>query len=498
MSDVQKKDVLQQNDANPIPIGQYTISKMLGIKTVDISPKYNSEKVYSKLFEELKGKELDAYQEKYRFYQKKYQFDNEKYFFIDRFCKLFADAAKKLPEPSKKIFIEKITDKNINGLSTFIENKCNEVVNDAAAKVANVYEQCKKEIEQLEEEIEEEIKEFEEKMEQLKKEIHKLVRNSWLVTKKRPSTEKDRLALYKISFAFNLSMEDHIKLFTHVFKLKPYLRTPTEFCLTCAKECGMTYAEAVNLYCKYFSKRIKSGNIPASETKSAENYSGTRTLMKEVLDNESDNDHEKFICKLLSVSGTLNVTRKTIEQKIFDIAIAENGKKTVIFCDDDLMRYGLDSLKALMSKFYKGMYDTGNREVKSKNSKENKSEKNKNKESQRKPNPQAEFLISIESAFKDKDNKKPVGSKAILQLRKIYIICRTYQMWNSFDKEDEYKNIFTGFYNTLSRDLIKINLPQLDYLDDFDRGIILATAYRLHKNSKETLVDLINEIVPSE
>lgn len=483
MSDVQdkkQKAVSGQNDKNPIPIGKYTISKILGINTVEVSSEYNSEKVYSDLFEELKGKELDAYQEKYRFYQKKYQFDNEKYFFIDRFCKLFADAAKKLPEPSKKIFIEKITDKNINGLSTFIENKCNEVVNDAAAKVANVYEQCKKEIEQLEEEIEEEIKEFEEKMEQLKKEIHKLVR-SWLVTKKRPSTEKDRLALYKISFAFNLSMEDHIKLFTHVFKLKPYLRTPAEFCLTCAKECGMTYAEAVNLYCKYFSKRIKSGNIPASETKSAENYSGTRTLMKEVLDNESDNDHEKFICKLLSVSGTLNVTRKTIEQKIFDIAIAENGKKTVIFCDDDLMRYGLDSLKALMSKFYKGMYDTGNRE-----------------ESQREPNPQAEFLISIESAFKDKDNKMPVGSKAILQLRKIYIICRTYQMWNSFDKEDEYKNIFTGFYNTLSRDLIKINLPQLDYLDDFDRGIILATAYRLHKNSKETLVDLINEIVPSE
>ena len=51
MSDVQKKDVLQQNDANPIPIGQYTISKMLGIKTVDISPK---------------GKELDAHLIKYK------------------------------------------------------------------------------------------------------------------------------------------------------------------------------------------------------------------------------------------------------------------------------------------------------------------------------------------------------------------------------------------------------------------------------------------------
>ena len=268
----------------------------------------------------------------------------------------------------------------------------------------------------------------------------------------------------------------------------------------------MEYSEAVNLYYKYLKERdgnhIKeSDDHHDSKTKGSEKYSGTKTLLKKVSDSESDNDHEKFICKLLSASGTLNVTRKTIEKKIFDIAIAENGKKTV--CNDDLMRYGLDSLKALMSKFYNGMYDTGNREAKSKNSKENKSEKNKNKGSQRKPNPQAEFLISIESAFKDKDNKMPVGSKAILQLRKIYIICRTYQMWNSFDKEDEYKNIFTGFYNTLSRDLIKINLPQLDYLDDFDRGIILATAYRLHKNLKETLVDetlvdLINKIVPSE
>ena len=169
----------------------------------------------------------------------------------------------------------------------FIEDKCNEVVNDAAAKVANVYEQCKKEIEQLEEEIEEEIKEFEEKMEQLKKGIHGLVR-SWLVTKKRPSTEKDRLALYKISFAFNLSMEDHRKLFTYVFKLKPYLRTPAEFCLTYAKEHNMEYSEAVNLYYKYFSKRIKSGNIPASETKSAENYSGTRTLMDSIKQKSED------------------------------------------------------------------------------------------------------------------------------------------------------------------------------------------------------------------
>ena len=431
MSDVQKKGVLQQNDANPIPIGQYTISKMLGITTVDISQEDNSETVYSALFEELKGKELDAYQEKYRFYQKKYQFDNEKYFFIDRFCKLLA-------EPQKyEILIENITDKNIYGLSKFIEDKCNEVVNDAAAKVANVYEQCKKEIEQLEEEIEEEIKEFEEKMEQLKKGIHGLVR-SWLVTKKRPSTEKDRLALYKISFAFNLSMEDHRKLFTYVFKLKPYLRTPAEFCLTYAKEHNMEYSEAVNLYYKYFSKRIKSGNIPASETKSAENYSGTRTLMDSIKQKSED----EFIKELLNIEKQLKITHQAVKRKI----------KSII---------GTQSIDGFFDKPRSSNYSPWYNNVDD---------------------------INVESAL------KTYGSKAVLQLRKIYIICRTYQLWNNFKNKDK-KNSFISFYKTLSNDLIKMNLPQLDYLDDFDRGIILATAYRLHNNTTKSLGDLIDEIV---
>ena len=458
MSDVQdkkQKAVSGQEDESPIPVGQYTISKILDIQADDISSEYNSEKVYSDLFEELKDKELGDYQKKYKSTNR--NFDLEK-----RFRKILGHE-----------------DKSVSGICNDIEEKVNRMITDN---------------------YENEIPVNADKLTDcMKKTIsNDSLRISWFEKHSRPSNEEGRLALYKISFAFNLNMEDHRKLFTDVFKLKPYLRTPAEFCLTYAKEHNMEYSEAVNLYYKYLKERdgnhIKeSDDHHDSKTKGSEKYSGTKTLLKKVSDSESDNDHEKFICKLLSVSGTLNVTRKTIEQKIFDIAIAENGKKTVIFCDDDLMIYGLDSLKALMSKFYKGMYDTGNREVKSKNSKENKSEKNKNKESQRKPNPQAEFLISIESAFKD--NKRPVGSKAILQLRKIYIICRTYQMWNSFDKEDEYKNIFTGFYNTLSRDLIKINLPQLDYLDDFDRGIILATAYRLHNNTTKALGDLICEIV---
>ena len=437
MSDVQdkkQKAVSGQEDEIPIPVGQYTISEILGIQADNISSEYNSEKVYSDLFEELKNREFDAYKTKYKSTNRNIDLEN-------RFREILGQDKNK----SISAIFEDIKEK-VNGMIT--DNYGNEIpVN------ADRLTECMKKIISPDS-----------------------LRISWSVKHSRPSNEEDRLALYKISFAFNLNMEDHRKLFTYVFKLKPYLRTPAEFCLTYAKEHNMEYSEAVNLYYKYLKERdgnhIKeSDDHHDSKTKGSEKYSGTKTLLKKVSDSESDNDHEKFICKLLSVSGTLNVTRKTIEQKIFDIAIAENGKKLD----------SLKALKALMSKFYKGMYDTGNRE-----------------ESQREPNPQAEFLISIESAFKDKDNKMPVGSKAILQLRKIYIICRTYQMWNSFDKEDEYKNIFTGFYNTLSRDLIKINLPQLDYLDDFDRGIILATAYRLHKNSKETLVDLINKIVPSE
>lgn len=497
MSDVQdkkQKAVSGQEDEIPIPVGQYTISKILGIQADDISSEYKFEKVYSDLFEELKDKEFDAY-------QKKYKSTNRNIDFANRFREILGHE-----------------DKSVLGIFNDIVGCVNDMIAKSDFIKDDEFDAALKGL-KGDDSKQEELKKWNSKLKELKELIYPLTiwkelksqlsansQRSWVTQNKRPSNEEGRLALYKISFAFNLNMEDHRKLFTYVFKLKPYLRTPAEFCLTYAKEHNMEYSEAVNLYYKYLKERdgnhIKeSDDHHDSKTKGSEKYSGTKTLLKKVSDSESDNDHEKFICKLLSVSGTLNVTRKTIEQKIFDIAIAENGKKTV--CDDDLMRYGLDSLKALMSKFYNGMYDTGNREAKSKNSKENKSEKNKNKGSQRKPNPQAEFLISIESAFKDKDNKMPVGSKAILQLRKIYIICRTYQMWNSFDKEDEYKNIFTGFYNTLSRDLIKINLPQLDYLDDFDRGIILATAYRLHKNLKETLVDetlvdLINKIVPSE
>ena len=84
MSDVQdkkQKAVSGQEDESPIPVGQYTISKILDIQADDISSEYNSEKVYSDLFEELKNREFDAYKTKYKSTNRNIDFAN-------RFCEI--------------------------------------------------------------------------------------------------------------------------------------------------------------------------------------------------------------------------------------------------------------------------------------------------------------------------------------------------------------------------------------------------------------------------
>ena len=428
MSDVQdkkQKAVSGHEDESPIPVGQYTISKILGKNTVEVSSEYNSEKVYSALFEELKDKELGDYQKKYKSTNR--NFDLEK-----RFRKILGHE-----------------DKSVSGICNDIEEKVNRMITDN---------------------YENEIPVNADKLTDcMKKTIsNDSLRISWFEKHSRPSNEEGRLALYKISFAFNLSMEDHIKLFTHVFKLKPYLRTPAEFCLTYAKEHNMEYSEAVNLYYKYLKERdgnhIKeSDDHHDSKTKSAENYSGTRTLMKEVLDNESDNDHEKFICELLSMRSKFCEASQKLQKRILDIAKQYGFKKS-----------SLNNFLTLEKYCHYRWTD-----------KETTDEKFKL------------FFISVDSSFKNNKDNKPIRSKTVLQLRKIYIICRTYQLWNNFENNEkkDKNNSFTGFYNTLSLELIKMNLPQLDYLDDFDRGIILATAYRLHNNTTKALGDLICEIV---
>ena len=212
MSDVQKKDVLQQNDANPIPIGQYTISKILGINTVEVSSEYNSEKVYSALFEELKDRELDAYQTKYKSTNR--NIDLEK-----RFRKILGHE-----------------DKSVHGIFNDIVGCVNDMIAksdfikddefDAALKGADdIIEKINDILKRLkvDDSKQEELKKWNSKLKELKELIYPLTiwkelksqlsadsKRSWFTQNKRPSTEKDRLALYKISFAFNLSMEDHI------------------------------------------------------------------------------------------------------------------------------------------------------------------------------------------------------------------------------------------------------------------------------------------------
>ena len=429
MSDVQdkkQKAVSGQEDEIPIPVGQYTISKILGIQADDISSEYKFEKVYSDLFEELKDKEFDAY-------QKKYKSTNRNIDFANRFREILG-----------------LEDKSVLGIFNDIVGCVNDMIAKSDFIKDDEFDAALKGL-KGDDSKQEELKKWNSKLKELKELIYPLTiwkelksqlsansQRSWVTQNKRPSNEEGRLALYKISFAFNLNMEDHRKLFTYVFKLKPYLRTPAEFCLTYAKEHNMEYSEAVNLYYKYFSKRIKSGNIPASETKSAENYSGTRTLMDSIKQKSED----EFIKELLNIEKQLKITHQAVKRKI----------KSII---------GTQSIDGFFDKPRSSNYSPWYNNVDD---------------------------INVESAL------KTYGSKAVLQLRKIYIICRTYQLWNNFKNEDK-KNSFIGFYKTLSNDLIKMNLPQLDYLDDFDRGIILATAYRLHNNTTKSLGDLIDEIV---
>ena len=232
MSDVQdkkQKAVSGQEDEIPIPVGQYTISKILGIQADDISSEYKFEKVYSDLFEELKDKEFDAY-------QKKYKSTNRNIDFANRFREILGHE-----------------DKSVLGIFNDIVGCVNDMIAKSDFIKDDEFDAALKGL-KGDDSKQEELKKWNSKLKELKELIYPLTiwkelksqlsansQRSWVTQNKRPSNEKGRLALYKISFAFNLNMEDHRKLFTYVFKLKPYLRTPAEFCLTYAKEHNMEY-----------------------------------------------------------------------------------------------------------------------------------------------------------------------------------------------------------------------------------------------------------------
>ena len=64
----------------------------------------------------------------------------------------------------------------------------------------------------------------------------------------------------------------------------------------------------------------------------------------------------------------------------------------------------------------------------------------------------------------------------------------------SFENESR-SDYFVRFILILNRDLIKMNLPIMDYLDDFDRGIILAAAYKTITNDEKKLINILDDII---
>ena len=113
------------------------------------------------------------------------------------------------------------------------------------------------------------------------------------------------------------------------------------------------------------------------------------------------------------------------------------------------------------------------------------------------------FVINFESDAKGKGNYKD-----ILRKRKKYIICKFYNTFFSYSTdEDKFilkeqpndnkgrRECFISFIGSLNKKLILMNLPVMDYLDDFDRGIILAAAYVIITNDDRTLSGILCDIV---
>lgn len=158
---------------------------------------------------------------------------------------------------------------------------------------------------------------------------------SWITTRtekqdNKPKTKKpgddSRIALYMISFAYNLPYDEnwntdpeidkngepvvpepqnlsHQYLFSHIFRMKPLIKTPLEFCLTYCKCKGLTIKEAYNLFSKYL-KEISESN---------KTVGGTRTLFKNVMDYDKDD----FIRALCSYDMAINPESLIIEIKKF-------------------------------------------------------------------------------------------------------------------------------------------------------------------------------------
>ena len=268
--------------------------------------------------------------------------------------------------------------------------------------------------------------------------------DSWYAGK-RPVNEEGRFKLYKLSFALGLDWEEHCKLFSKVFRMKTYLRTPAEFCLTYCKKEKLSYAEAFDLYVQYCSQRIDSG------TNGSGDYQATIAIGEDIFSLKKD----EFLAMIVKNGNSYFVKSKTILR-----AIKLETDKDIEKIQKELTDKDIEKIQKELNDVGYGFHDLwGKSETAS------------------------EFYVSIESALRssrsrktsdDKMKEASTGRKHILQLRKIYIILRLSQFLKNAPAD---KNSFVEFIEDIDDDLLSMNLPMLYYSDDFDRGIILAAAY---------------------
>ena len=256
--------------------------------------------------------------------------------------------------------------------------------------------------------------------------------DSWYAGK-RPDNEEGRFKLYKLSFALGLDWEEHCTLFSKVFRMKTYLRTPAEFCLTYCKKEKLSYAEAFDLYVQYCSQRKDSG------TNGSGDYQATRAIGEDIFSLKKD----EFLTSIIKNGNNYFIDSKTIRKNIS--SILDIGNRLINENDMGLIQ---EELYDVGYKLHDGEYYRNTKKGI--------------------PEPlRSEFYVSVESALIDSGMRRNN-----LQLRKIYILLKLLYI-----RPTQRKSAFVEFINDIDDDLLSMNLPMLYYSDDFDRGIILAAAY---------------------
>ena len=297
---------------------------------------------------------------------------------------------------------------------------------------------------------------------------------SWLNTNGKKPGDNSRIALYMISFAYDLPYDEnwnsfnenrntvteidengelvfdeplelsHQYLFSHIFRMKPLIKTPLEFCLTYCKYKKLEICDAYKMYSEYLKKIPESGN---------KTVGGTRTLFTNLF---GKNENE-FIDELCGTK--LTIMPDKVKEQINTNLKTKDGK----------------------NMYFGKLWSNANKK-------------------------DSPLYISFESAFR----KSSGQTGNIIQLRKILILSFYYRFY--FTNENIYKadeRTFKFFIKSLDRELSRLNLPELYILDDFDRAVIISAA-ALKKQAviisaaapkdqdAVDLFDIIAEVVPPE